>query len=454
MDTILLHPPLLEGEGFSVLRQNPDRGWRMETYLTLGSNTVMFHEGKTPLGFLDEQIELYRDTPCALVQVYVYLTEYCKRELDDTAFAQLQAYLEGVRERKLRVLLRFAYEFDVDRKVGPTSRRIHGHLRQIKQWFAEHETLVRDTVLVLQAGVIGAWGEWHTARLYHNKKKMLYALCDTAPAYLPLQVRMQKFKDCVQNTENAARVGYHDDFLVGAYHKWNTPAGEPDSERFQSFVKESRFTLNDGEMPWGRDKTVHEGCIDGYEMLTACAEHSLSTLSLTHNYIEEGGQFNMVRWQSEKLNALRASELGCPHTSAYFTQNGKALERTVFDFLTDHLGYQIAVREILAGDAADGRQTATVKLSNDGFALPYAFTKLRLHIADANGNVKQFDFTDYMPEKLTGDSTAAFSVTGDFGAIQKIGLSLEKEVYTPSAVRFANRCAFDENGVNWFEITP
>ena len=169
MDTILLHPPLLEGEGFSVLRQNPDRGWRMETYLTLGSNTVMFHEGKTPLGFLDEQIELYRDTPCALVQVYVYLTEYCKRALDDTAFAQLQAYLEGVRERKLRVLLRFAYEFDVDRKVGPTSRRIHGHLRQIKHWFAENEALVRDTVLVLQAGVIGAWGEWHTARLYHNK---------------------------------------------------------------------------------------------------------------------------------------------------------------------------------------------------------------------------------------------------------------------------------------------
>ncbi|MGN0560264.1 MAG: DUF4874 domain-containing protein, partial [Candidatus Fimenecus sp.] len=293
MDTILLHPPLLEGEGFSVLRQNPDRGWRMETYLTLGSNTVMFHAGETPLGFLDAQIELYRDTPCTLVQVYVYLTEYCKKPLDDTAFAQLNAYLEGLCARHLRAVLRFAYEFDVDRKIGPTTRRIHGHLRQIKQWFAENEPLVRDTVLVLQAGVIGAWGEWHTARHYHNKKKLLFALCDTAPAYLPLQVRMQRFKDCVQNTENAARVGYHDDFLVGAYYKWNTPAGAPDSERFQNFVKESRFTLNDGEMPWGRDKTVHEGFIDGYEMLTACAEHSLSTLSLTHNYKEENGRFNM-----------------------------------------------------------------------------------------------------------------------------------------------------------------
>ncbi|MGN0556102.1 MAG: DUF4874 domain-containing protein [Candidatus Fimenecus sp.] len=454
MDTILLHPPLLEGEGFSVLRQNPDRGWRMETYLTLGSNTVMFHAGETPLGFLDAQIELYRDTPCTLVQVYVYLTEYCKKPLDDTAFAQLNAYLEGLRARHLRAVLRFAYEFDVDRKIGPTSHRIYGHLRQIKQWFAENDALVRDTVLVLQAGILGAWGEWHTARHYHNKKKLLLALCETAPAYLPLQVRMQKFKDCVQNTENAARVGYHDDFLVGAYFKWNTPAGAPDSERFQNFVKESRFTLNDGEMPWGRDKTVHEGFIDGFEMLTACAEHSLSTLSLTHNYKEENGQFNMVRWQSETLTALRASELGCPHTSAYFTQNGQALERTVFDFLTDHLGYQIAVREIFVGDAADGRQTATVKLSNDGFALPYAFTKLRLHIADALGNVKQFNFTDYTPKKLLGGGAGTFSLTDDFGEICKIGLSLEKETYSPCAVRFANRCVFDENGVNWFGITP
>ncbi|MDO4154408.1 MAG: DUF4874 domain-containing protein [Clostridia bacterium] len=454
MDTILLHPPLLEGEGFSVLRQNPDRGWRMETYLTLGSNTVMFHAGETPLGFLDAQIELYRDTPCTLVQVYVYLTEYCKKPLDDTAFAQLNAYLEGLRARHLRAVLRFAYEFDVDRKIGPTSRRIYGHLRQIKQWFAENDPLVRDTVLVLQAGILGAWGEWHTARHYHNKKKLLFALCDTAPAYLPLQVRMQKFKDCVQNTDNAPRIGYHDDFLVGAYYKWNTPAGAPDSERFQNFVKESRFTLNDGEMPWGRDKTVHDGFIDGFEMLTACAEHSLSTLSLTHNYKEENGQFNMVRWRSETLTALRASELGCPRTSAYFTQDGQALERTVFDFLTDHLGYQIAVREIFVGDAADDRQTATVKLSNDGFALPYAFTKLRLHIADASGNVKQFNFTDYAPEKLLGGGAGTFSLTDDFGEISKIGLSLEKETYSPCAVRFANRCAFDENGVNWFEITP
>lgn len=453
MDAILLHPPLIEGEEFSLLRQNPDRGWRMETYLTLGSNTVMFHPEKTPLGFLDEQIELYRDTPCRLAQVYVYLTEYCKKPLDAQAFSQLESYLESLHARGLRAVLRFAYEYEVNRKIGPTSNRIYGHLLQIKQWFAEHEPLVRETVLVLQAGVIGAWGEWHTAKHYHNKKKVLLRLCDAAPSYLPLQVRMQPFKDCVQNTENAARVGYHDDFLVGAYHKWNTPAGDPDSEAFDRFVKESRFTLNDGEMPWGRDKTHQNGLIDGYEMLTCCAQHSLSTLSLTHNFIEEGGQFNAVRWQSETLNAVHASELSCPSTPEYFTQNGEALERTVFDFLTDHLGYQIAAREIFIGENADGGQTATVKFSNSGFALPYAFTKLTLHLADANGNVKDYNFTDYAPEKLLGGAEGTFTVTGDFGGICKIGLSLEKEIYTPCKIRFANRCTY-QDGIHWFEITP
>ena len=88
METILLHPPMLEGLEFQKLRQNPDRGWRLETYLTLGSNTVMFKPGETPLGFLDTQRELYRDTPVSLVQFYVYLTEYCSKPLDSKAFGQ------------------------------------------------------------------------------------------------------------------------------------------------------------------------------------------------------------------------------------------------------------------------------------------------------------------------------------------------------------------------------
>lgn len=443
MNPILLHPPILSGAQFDLLRQNPDRGWRLETYLTLGSNTVMFKEGKTPLGFLDEQRELYREVPCRLVQFYVYLTEYCKKPLDETAFSQLEAYLCALRERNLRAVLRFAYEFETDRKTGPTSRRIDQHLRQIKQWFSENASLASDTVLVVQAGIIGVWGEWHTARFPHNQKKTLLKICDAVPQALPVQVRMQTFRDKIQNTPQAQRVGYHDDFLVGAYHKWNTPAGSPNTAAFKRFMEESRLTLNDGEMPWGRDKTHQDGFIDGYEMLTACAQHSLSTLSLVHNFIEEEGQFNAVRWQTEPLTAERAAALGCPFAPEYFRDT----ERTVFDYLTDHLGYQIALRQL----ETDETQTVTVTLENNGFALPYGFTKLTLHWQSPDGEQHTLPFADFAPEKLLGGETARFSVQADLQGAEQIGVSLQKPLHTPLSVRFANACAYAD-GIHWFSL--
>lgn len=450
METIFLHPALLEGKEFDLLRQNPDRGWRLETYLTLGSNTVMFHPNETPLGFLDAQRELYRNTPVSLVQFYVYLTEYCKKPLDDQAFRQLNDYLQALRARGLRAVLRFAYEYETDRKTGPTSHRIHGHLKQIEQWFHDNDALVRETVAVVQAGMIGVWGEWHTARFWHNPKKTLLKICDAVPAYLPIQVRMQVFKDKIQNTPQAARVGYHDDFLVGAYFKWNAPADAPGSESFRAFAEESKYTYNDGEMPWGRDKTHQDGFIDGYEMLTACAQRSLSTLSLVHNYIEENGQFNAVRWQKEMLNAVHVRELGCPCASAYFTENGAVLERSVFDYLTDHLGYQIAVREISVAQTDSCEQTAVLKLSNSGFALPYGFTKLELHIFRKDGSVQTYPFTDFTPEALLSGKTAVFTTVCDCRDAEKIGVSLQKES-TKAAIRFANRGEY-QNGIQIFPL--
>lgn len=450
METFFLHPPLLEGSEFDLLRQNPDRGWRLETYLTLGSNTVMFKPGETPLGFLDAQRELYRGTPVSLVQFYVYLTEYCKKPLDEKAFGQLNTYLEALRVRKMRAVLRFAYEFETDRKTGPTTHRIYSHLKQLRQWFSENESLVRDTVAVVQAGIIGAWGEWHTARFPHNQKKTLLKICDAVPAFLPVQVRMQIFKDKIRQEPQAQRVGYHDDFLVGAYHKWNAPADAPGTEPFQAFAEESKYTYNDGEMPWGRDKTHQDGFIDGCEMLTACAQRSLSTLSLVHNYIEEGGQYNAVRWQQEMLSAVHVRELGCPCASAYFTENGAELERSVFDYLTDHLGYQIAVRELSAAPSENGGCTVTVKLSNSGFALPYGFTDLRLHLFCKDGSVQSYPFTDYAPEKLTSGKTASFTAKCDPQEIERVGISLQKGS-TKAAVRFANRGEY-QNGIQIFSL--
>ena len=149
----------LTGDDYALLRQNPDRGFRLEAYLRLGSGSAVFHPGFLAGAYLEKQLVFYREEDCKLVQLYVYLSEYLDRPLDAHAFSQLETYLETLRQKRLRALLRFAYEEEADRKNGPVTAQILAHAGQISVWMEQHEALVYETVAALQAGFNGAWGE-------------------------------------------------------------------------------------------------------------------------------------------------------------------------------------------------------------------------------------------------------------------------------------------------------
>ena len=113
----------LTGDDYALLRQNPDRGFRLEAYLRLGSGSAVFHPRFSSPGlYLEKQLVFYREEDCKLVQLYVYLSEYLDRPLDAHAFSQLETYLETLRQKRLRALLRFAYEEEADRKKRPRDR--------------------------------------------------------------------------------------------------------------------------------------------------------------------------------------------------------------------------------------------------------------------------------------------------------------------------------------------
>lgn len=433
-------PEMLKASRYNCLRTNPDRGWRLETYIFLGRNTTVFHESVEPEAYLDEELERYKEYPFSLVQAYVYLTDYINKPIDEKAFSQLEAYLKAFRNRGLRVLLRFAYEYEDNRKIGPHSKIIYNHTEQIKKWFEENESLCRDTVFVLQAGMVGVWGEWHTAKYYHNKKTSLLKICDMTPDYLTVQIRRQKFKNKIRQSEQWNRVGYHDDYLVGVYHKWSTPEHGVGSSDFSDFIEESKNTLNDGEMPWGRDKYHNNGYIDGLEFIKGCALRSLTTLSLTHNCIEDGKEYNAYRWQKELLTKKKAEELSLPFDSSYFDDGDK----TIFDYITDHLGYQLAVEKI----QIDG-QNVSVTIKNNGFALPYGFTEFCIY-TESDGNVKKYKSEDYSYKALTSGSRQTITVMCD-GEFDKLGIEIRKPIDCLKSVRFANECDY-ANNINWFEI--
>lgn len=429
-------------EEYSALRSNPDRGFRMEVYMMLGSHHAVFGgEDKDALDYLKEQYEFYRGDTFHLAQVYVYLTEYCGRELDDKAFGQLEEYLNELKNLHMRAVLRFAYEREMDRKEGPKNSVILKHTRQIKNWLESHRELVSRTVAVIQAGMVGAWGEWHSSKYRHNPKKTLEAIFDMIPDYLTLQVRTESLMRKSKALFSDYRVGHHDDFLVGEFFKWSYMESKPGSGKYRELLERAAHTFNDGEMPWGRDKTYDKGYIHGEKMLFMCNEQSLSTLSLTHNYREAGGPYNMERWRGEYITPAELDKMGCCYNPNYFRdRNGDEFVRSTFDFLADHLGYQISAESFSLTENG-----AAVTLKNYGFALPCHLDNLAL-VTD-KGEIKA---EDYSPEKLLSGMGNTFS----FGKLPEnakvLGIKLWESRCPSLCAALANDFDF-KDGINYFK---
>lgn len=444
-----LSVPPLAGEAYSLLRQNPDRGFRLEAYLRLGSGCAAFHPEQTALGYLEGQLREYEAEQCRLVQLYIYLSEYLDRPLDTHALNQLQGYLEALRRKGLRAVLRFAYEEEANRRHGPVTARILEHIGQLGDWMARHERLVYETVAVLQAGFYGAWGEWHSAAHHHNAKKLLNAICQMAPTGLPIQVRTLPVWEKTPS-EQRGRIGFHDDYLVGAHFKWNSDRGHFWNRRRRTFWELSRLRFNDGEMPWGRDKLYQNGHIDGIQMLACCAEHSLATLSLAHNYREEGGSYNMLRWQGEPLVKEQLALYGCPYDESYFLDAaGNPIKRTVFDYLCDHLGYQIHLLDCRVHcDVNSNNFTHELcfTLQNTGFALPYTLSCLAVQVVGQSGVCREYR-ASYQPAQLVTGEKASFMVPIRAQQGDTIGIRLFHPLAPGLAARFANVLPF-EGGCN------
>lgn len=441
--------PPLAGEAYSLLRQNPDRGFRLETYLRLGSGCAAFHPEKAALDYLEEQLREYEAEHCRLVQLYVYLSEYLDRPLNARAFDQLEAYLEALRQKGMRALLRFAYEEEADRRHGPVTAQILEHTGQLGEWMAKHETLVYETVAVLQAGFYGAWGEWHSAAHHHNAKRLLGAICQMVPAGLPIQVRTLPIWEKTPLAERE-RIGFHDDYLVGAHFKWNSDRGHFWNRRRHTFREQSRLRFNDGEMPWGRDKLYQNGHIDGLKMIACCAGHSLATLSLVHNYREEGGRYNMLRWQGESLVKEQLALYGCPYDESYFLDAaGTPIKRTVFDYLCDHLGYQIHLLDCRVHcdvKSKDFTHELCFTLLNTGFALPYTLSRLAVRVTGRDGECREYE-ASYHPVQLATGEKASFIVPVCAKEGDAIGIRLFHPFAPEQSARFANALPF-EGGCN------
>jgi Domain of unknown function (DUF4832)/Domain of unknown function (DUF4874) len=169
-----------------------------------------------------------------LVMCVFYLAAFKNAPISAAALDQLQQQLDTVRAAGLKMILRFAYTTSTAGDDAPLSRVLQ-HLDQLAPYLSANS----DVIHVVQAGFIGAWGEWYytqnfgnqgvvSATDWANRKAVVDKLLGVLPSNRMVQLRTPNFKRTMYGTaavtsgqayggSTVARLGHHNDcFLASA----------------------------------------------------------------------------------------------------------------------------------------------------------------------------------------------------------------------------------------------
>lgn len=198
---------------------NPERGFYKHT-----ANTEPLSER--------ELRELRKDN-ISLAFRYFYLKEFRNAPLTAEALQGIENDLSAVRKAGLKAIIRFAYSSSSDEPDAPLSTILE-HLEQLKPILQRN----KDIIAVMQAGLIGAWGEWYyTTNNLNNpaaRKAVLDKILEVLPSDRYVQVRTPKYKyDYVGSqkplqaadafgSKAIARLGHHNDCFMAGVDDYGT----------------------------------------------------------------------------------------------------------------------------------------------------------------------------------------------------------------------------------------
>ena len=306
---------------------NPERGFYASTNLLEATNLTTL-----------------RASGVTLVHSYVRLDDYRASDIPESLLQQASAGFEQAREAGVKVILRFAYNFGPYPDSEPDAPKawVLKHIGQLTPLLVANA----DVIAVVQAGFIGAWGEWHTSTNDltepATRKEILETLVDAVPASRSVQLRYPPYKqllygDALTETDAfggsyAARVGHHNDCFVSSATDVGTYP-EDMVDYYRDYVgADTAF------VPMGGETCAVDP--PRSECLSAIAE----MLKLHFSYINREFQADVL-----------ASWLPC------------------MSEIDKRLGYRLLLKsaELPSAVKPGGSFTLTVNLENQGFAAPF-----------------------------------------------------------------------------------
>lgn len=173
-----------------------------------------------------------------IVRTYFRLDAWRTSDIPQSALDYLTAAFNAVRAANAKIVPKFSYNHPTNDQMD---QAIDASLSQIKRHIQQIEPILRanaDVIAFMEAGFIGAWGEWHhSSNGLDNdasRREVLYALLAALPSDRMAALRYNFHKRSIYGTNTPlgpdsafsgsyrARTGAHNDCLGASAEDWGT----------------------------------------------------------------------------------------------------------------------------------------------------------------------------------------------------------------------------------------
>lgn len=203
---------------------NPERGFYRHTECELGT-------GRDGLSLTT--LKSYRQGNFSLILRVFYLKSFRHTSLSEKALEDFDRDMAILRQAGMKCILRFAYS-NHEEEPDASLDIISEHLDRLKPYVEKNV----DVIAVVQAGFIGAWGEWYYSSNHlttpETRAVVLDKLLEMLPENRMIQVRAPMYKmDYLKRQDPlnageaftgiyAARVGHHNDCFMASPDDYGT----------------------------------------------------------------------------------------------------------------------------------------------------------------------------------------------------------------------------------------
>ena len=363
------------------------------------------------------------------------IKDFVNTPISDAKLAELDNVLYRARNLGLKVIFRAAYGYtSASRNYDPKDiAQVKAHIQQIAPIINRY----KDIVFVVQAGFLGAWGEWHSSNLLTGnnaadtfiRNQILLTLLEQLDPSIPVDLRRPRFiRDAIAAGFDVGRLGLHNDALLSTADDMGT-YDDPIFDR-------------EGELAWA-NQILLSG-VNGGEMPLL-------------------GPFSQVENAMNELNQLHISYLNHEYNKevlAYW-KTQKFDTGTALSYIDRHLGYRLGITSVTVPEKMKANESMHFKVTmlNAGFAAPSAHYVLEAVILH-EGATTYFPIQDVNASALRSNQLVTINAQVKFpndlaGSPVKIGLRIrpvqESIKDNPAyCIELSNKTTSFVNGTNFF----